>query len=269
MRQWANDVGCSARIILGEDATRSNVLDTLEATIERLVPGDLFLMTFAGHGVSLRGAATDPDGWDEAWCLYDGVLLDDEIHDLLAAVPEGCRVVVLTDACFAAGIVDQTRPAVGAPVGVREEIIVDTKSVPGVGDPMQPMTPLMPRAPRTRSADNAIAQLLLAGRIPPGPIRRRGRRERIRAEVVSLAAAAENELAYEGPNHGVFTAALLRVLERVDSEELSYEDLIEAVDDIVSVQQPALGVVGATERTVRIDRALKGAAPTAILQSNR
>jgi hypothetical protein len=99
-------MGCSSRLIVGEDATREVVVAALESTIERLVDGDFLLVSYAGHMTTLAGIGDDPDGWDEAWCLDDGILLDDELHDLLAEVPAGCDVLVVTDSCFAGGAVD-------------------------------------------------------------------------------------------------------------------------------------------------------------------
>ena len=108
MRELASAMGFATRLLLSEDATRENVLAALESTIERLVDGDVLLLTYSGHMTSLAGFGDDRDGWDEAWCLHDGILLDDQFHDLLADVPAGADVLVITDSCFASGIVDGT-----------------------------------------------------------------------------------------------------------------------------------------------------------------
>jgi hypothetical protein len=36
---------------------------------------------------------------DETWCLFDGELLDDELHELWARFTRGVRVLVLSDSC--------------------------------------------------------------------------------------------------------------------------------------------------------------------------
>jgi hypothetical protein len=118
MRDLANEVGFTTRLFVGAAATREAVITAFETAVERLEPGDELLVSFAGHGVSLRGIGIERDGWDEAWCLYDGVLLDDEIHELIAQVPAECRVVCITDACFAEGMLDEgeTRAVTTRPV---------------------------------------------------------------------------------------------------------------------------------------------------------
>ena len=109
MRELANRMGCSTRLFHDRRATRDTVLAALEADLERMVPGDFLMLTISGHGIAIDGRfGDDPDGFDEAWCLYDGVVLDDELHDLLALAPAGADVLVISDICFAGGIVDGT-----------------------------------------------------------------------------------------------------------------------------------------------------------------
>ncbi len=276
MRDWANDVGCSARVVLGDDATLENVENVIDATIERLIPGDLLMITFAGHGLSLRGVATDRDGWDEAWCLHDGVLLDDVIHNKLVSIPKDCEVVVVTDACFAAGVIDDERRPLQLTGAAPQDrgISIDFDQIakrppvriPGGIDATKNyllMTGIdesgtaIPRAPLTRAADDAIASLLLQGKIPSGPIRRGGRLIPIQANLIAMSAAAENELAFEGPKHGLFTAAILSILDLPNSELLSYSKIMNLASELIVVQTPTLGAIGANIRTVSVAPALE------------
>lgn len=274
MRDLATAVGVSTRLIVGEDATRKNVVESLEATIERLVPGDFLAITFAGHGVSLRGAGDDPDGFDEAWCLHDGLLLDDELALYLSTVPAGCEVAVVTDACFAAGVLDGQDEArrVGAPAERGRTRLPPSQAGTGTlsdggtvdfGDfdsgfldaaGVKPGDFVIARGPATRGADRAISQLLRSGVIPPGPVRFQP--GEVRAEVVSLAAAAEGELAYEGPKHGLFTAALITLFDRIELRQLTYADLIDIARAIVPVQTATIGSRAASRQTVHFAPAL-------------
>lgn len=289
MRDVANDVGCSARLLLGREATRTAVLDTLTATVERLAPGDLLVVTFAGHGVSLRGVATDPDGWDEAWCLYDGVLLDDELHELLADVPAECEVVIVTDACFAAGIVDEdllsfalNRQSRVLPGLTRDQrtvqipaedfdrliqapsrdfdkdvIKITFDKLNELLDVDAPFT-FTARAPRTRGADRAIAGLLKSGQIPPGRQAPQSVSRRIRARVVALSAADEGELAFEAGEHGLFTAALLSALDHPESARFSYQQAMSLAASVMAIQVPTLGSLGTALAAVRASPVFTG-----------
>lgn len=241
MRDLSDAMGFASRLIVGEAATYENVRDSLEATIERLTDGDVLVVTFAGHMTSLAGAGDDADGWDEAWCLRDGILLDDEFHDLLAEVPEGADVLVVTDSCFAAGFVDGDEVATGLG-GARRS---------GATNPEQRKTlevyagpKLMARAPSTRLGDLEIGRLVREGAIPRGESLPPSQRRAISARVVALAAASEGTLAYDGELHGLFTGALLHAVEDVGGRELSYRELLAAVAERLPFQEPALGVFG-------------------------
>jgi hypothetical protein len=264
MRRLADSMGFSSRLFVSEDATRENVADCLESTIERLVDGDVLLVTYSGHMTSIAGIGDDADGWDEAWCLRDGVLLDDEFHDLLSAVPSGADVIVVTDSCFAAGMVDG--PSGGAvaapgdgtrsgsdaraarlatsvvtatsPFGPRSFVASD-RVISSVGGPSATA-----RAPEARTGDLLIGQLVRAGAIPMGASRA-VRRRPIGARVVALAAAAEGSLAFEGERMGFFTAALVAAVESAGDEPLSYPGLMDGVLRHLPGQRPSIGVFGA------------------------
>ncbi len=273
MRDLANEFGFSSRLIVNEEASRDVVRETLEATISRLIPGDALLVTFAGHGVTLRGIGIETDGWDEAWCLYDGVLLDDEFHELLATVPAGCEVTIVTDSCFAAGIIEDVGAGVRAPAARRTLSLNSvTERLAGVAGQLLsvaktgespesfvaefmkragPAETFAVRAPESRSADIAIGRLIRSGKIPPGAAPTRGRRSPISARVLSLAAAGEGELAFEGSQHGFFTAALLEVVDRMEFSDFSYDDLMEDVGLLVSTQRPTIGTAGVNAREAR------------------
>ena len=114
--------GLTATTLLGEDATRPRLLAAL-ADAAAAPPGSLVVLTFSGHGAQLRDVAPDarrprpatarnrhvgdePDGLDELWCLHDGVMLDDELSQLLAGFARGVRVLVITDACHSGSMLD-------------------------------------------------------------------------------------------------------------------------------------------------------------------
>ena len=94
------------KVLLNEDATRENVVDALKEASELLTMGDMLFISYSGHGTYFEDQdgdeeADDDDGkhHDEAWCLYDGFLLDDELHYFWTLFDEGVRVFMISDSC--------------------------------------------------------------------------------------------------------------------------------------------------------------------------
>ena len=75
-------------LLLGSAATRANVRTHLRDAAETCLAGDLFLLTFSGHG-----------GSGGVWMLFDGSLRDAEMREALAAFRPGVRVLVISDSC--------------------------------------------------------------------------------------------------------------------------------------------------------------------------
>lgn len=267
MRGLADSMGFASRLLVGAEATRENVVDCLAATIERLVAGDVLSITYAGHMTSMSGVGDDPDGWDEAWCLYDGILLDDEFHDLLADVPEGVDVLVVTDSCFAGGVVDEESVDLppgaaallgqgGVPVSRPPPLPAGSPAI-GAGGLHPKLVPMIgleegarARAPQPRLGDLEIQRLVLSGHIPRGKARPASKRPSIAARVVALAAATEGTLAFEGSEHGFFTAALVDAVRSFEGRPTSYQDLMATVAALVPIQRPSMGVFGAASAEV-------------------
>jgi hypothetical protein len=87
-------------LLLGERATRAAVRSKLDEMAAVSEPGDLFLLTFSGHGgrtkLPVRSGAPEPVG---LWQLYDGSLHDEQLKSDLGRFRPGVRVLVLSDNC--------------------------------------------------------------------------------------------------------------------------------------------------------------------------
>lgn len=152
MRDLSSASGYFGQVLLGAQASRDAVLDTIRsATSELTSEGELWL-TFAGHGVAVRGLGDDPDNHDEAWCLHDGLLLDDEIYDLLQPLPSTSQVLMISDCCFAGGLLD----AIPAPL---DGTIAQTPTIPNIR-----------KAIRTISKEERAAIRRLAPTASPAPL---------------------------------------------------------------------------------------------------
>ena len=95
-----------SKILLTKDATRANFFKAINYfQTEKLKPGDLLLITFAGHGGQVEDKDGDEeDGMDETWCFYDGNLVDDNLYELLKTFEEGIRILIISDSCHSGDI---------------------------------------------------------------------------------------------------------------------------------------------------------------------
>ena len=100
MQAIATSVGYQTGILLTNDALSTTFLDYVSTAAKSLVPGDTFLLTLACHGSQIDDATGDEDdGKDETWCLYDRMIIDDEVYAAFNKFSEGVRIFVVSDSC--------------------------------------------------------------------------------------------------------------------------------------------------------------------------
>ena len=110
-------------VLLTKKATRAHVLSAMRAAARALKAGDLFFLTYSGHGGQVKDIDGDePDHQDETWCLYDGQLIDDELYLELSRFGAGVRVLVLSDSCHS-GTVTRDLPPPPPPPGQRVKLM--------------------------------------------------------------------------------------------------------------------------------------------------
>ena len=97
-------------VLVGERATHAAVRAKLDEMAALSEPGDLFLLTFSGHGgrTKLRGGSGEPQEVG-AWQLCDGSLNDEQLKADLGRFRQGVRVLVVSDNC--GGGVPSLRPS--------------------------------------------------------------------------------------------------------------------------------------------------------------
>ena len=100
MMNIAVQQGLEAESLVTAQATRGAVLGKLENLAQKMQKGDLLVVSYSGHGGQIPDQNGDEaDGFDETWCLYDGELLDDELHGAWAKFEAGVRILVFSDSC--------------------------------------------------------------------------------------------------------------------------------------------------------------------------
>ena len=98
----------TVKSLMTKAATRANVLTEIKKAAKSLKSGDIFMLTYSGHGGQLPDLNNDePDAQDETWCLYDGELVDDELYSLFAQFAKGVRILVFSDSCHSGTVVKQ------------------------------------------------------------------------------------------------------------------------------------------------------------------
>ena len=77
---------------------------------ERARAGDVFLLTYSGHGSQVpdKNGDENEDGYDETWVLYDRQLVDDELYALWSKFAPGVRILVLSDSCHSGTAIRET-----------------------------------------------------------------------------------------------------------------------------------------------------------------
>ena len=166
-------------------------------------PGDIFLLTYSGHGSQVPDFSGDErlerpeDAVDETLCLYDGQIVDDELYALWAAFPADSRVLAVFDCCHSGS-------------AVKGQLIDDMIATAQTPDQLPRV---MPRAVAARVA--AQAPGLLPRRSPSkvtaawaGPVTREMALP-VAASVRLISACQDNQVALDGLTNGLFTGRLL------------------------------------------------------------
>ena len=224
----------TVRRLLTRSATRRAVLAGIASAAGALRSGDIFLLTYSGHGGQVPDRNHDePDLQDETWCLYDGELIDDEIYQALARFKAGVRVLVLSDSCHSGTVTKAMFYAARA----------ETSTGPGADGPEWIRYRNMPRevALRTYRAHHAMYDKLQDAI-------KRDPRVAVRAAVILISGCQDNQLSQDGKFNGLFTANLLRVWKegRFRGSYRAFHSAI--VRNMPPDQTPKLFTIGASVR---------------------
>ena len=124
----AEKIGFNAATLCDDCATHGKVVNAIADKASRLVAGDIFWITYSGHGSQVPDRNGDEsDGLDETWCLYDCQILDDTLFDLWSRFKEGVRIVIFSDSCHSGTIaraINSLNPVVTPPVMKASGILI-------------------------------------------------------------------------------------------------------------------------------------------------
>ena len=228
MADLARERGFAATRLLTRNATRDGVLKAVAAAAKKLKSGDIFLLSYSGHGGQAPDLNGDePDGKDETWCLYDGELVDDELYSSWGAFAAGVRILVLSDSCHSGSVTKAIHYATKAPAGPRpvframpDEVALRVyQNNKGFYDPIL----------KRRDLAKALGS--------------------VRASVLLISGCQDNQLSQDGTFNGLFTGTLKTVWNG-GTFEGSYRRFRTAiVQRMPPDQTPRLSLVGAGNAT--------------------
>ena len=96
----AKEQGFTGKVLLTQEATSAAVLAELHKAAHALDAGDIFVVGYSGHGGQVGDVTNEEsDALDETWCLFDRMLVDDELYAMWAKFKAGVRIFVLSDSC--------------------------------------------------------------------------------------------------------------------------------------------------------------------------
>ncbi len=210
----ANDMAAVARsrgmkpsVLLTKKGTRANVLAGMRGAAKALAAGDLFFLSYSGHGGQVPDVSGDEaDKQDETWCLYDGQLIDDELYFELSKFKAGVRILVLSDGCHS-GTVTRAPPA-PPPPGQRVKLMPAAVAMrvyrehQAFYDKLQ-LDVAKAAGEKVVDPDTALANVAASGRLAAIV-------QKFNPAVVLVSGCQDNQTSMDGEHNGAFTEQLLK-----------------------------------------------------------
>lgn len=211
----ANDMAAIARasgmkptVLLTKKSTRANALAAIRAAAKALKSGDLFFLSYSGHGGQVPDVSgEEPDKKDETWCLFDGQLIDDELYFELSKFKAGVRILVLSDSCHS-GTVTRAAPPPPATSTQRPKLMPDAVAMrvyrehQAFYDKLQRDVAAAAGKPVV-DPDTALASVASSGRLSAIV-------SKFNPAVILISGCQDNQTSMDGEHNGAFTEQLLR-----------------------------------------------------------
>jgi hypothetical protein len=209
MAAIAKSRGMKSTVLLTKKGTRTSVLAGMRSAAKTLAAGDLFFLTYSGHGGQVPDVSGDePDKQDETWCLYDGQLIDDELYFELSRFAAGVRILVLSDSCHS-GTVTRERPPPPPPPGQRVKLMPAAVAMrvyrehQAFYDKLQ--KDVAKAAGQTEvDPDTALANVAASSRLSAIV-------KKFNPAVLLISGCQDNQTSMDGDHNGAFTEQLLKI----------------------------------------------------------
>lgn len=207
--------------VLTAKATRDAILTQIRTAAATLKSGDIFMISYSGHGDELPDPHAPPDdgGMDQTWCLYDGELLDKELYAEWAKFPAGVRILVISDSCHSQGIAKMVPRDYATDLQLR--------AAPHGGAEPEAVRRLLDATDRFNALTTRDRAPIRIKAVPPETSIATYQKEKQRYDdlvrnvdrptapiapwVMSITACKNEQLAGDGATNGIFTGALKKV----------------------------------------------------------
>lgn len=217
MQLIAKGQGFETHQLKSQQATRDAVASSIRSFSEHLNDGDFFLLTYSGHGGTIPDVDGDEDDLvDETWCLFDGELLDDELHILWSGFKPGVRILVLSDSCHSGTMLKNIDLRQAGRAAAPDDVFENSRAMP---------RDVAKATARNNKQFYADLQYAL-----PNP------RPKIHATVRLLSGCQEDELSYEVGGNGRFTHAVKQTFSD-GAFDGNYRAFHRAIRDMVKEKQ--------------------------------
>lgn len=197
MADLAQSKGFTVRTLLTKEATRQRVLDELSKAAASLQAGDIFMLSYSGHGGQLPDLNQDEalDAADETWCLFDGEIVDDELYKAYGRFAKGVRILVFSDSCHSGTVTK---------LAYYQGTIASRGTT--AGSPQVKYRFMPPEvAARTYRKNQEFYNKILSDKSL------KESRNAIAASVLLISGCQDNQLSMDGTFNGLFTSNLLQV----------------------------------------------------------
>jgi hypothetical protein len=202
----------TSTVLLTRQATRAKTLDGIRSAAKTLRSGDLFFLTYSGHGGQVPDVSGDEaDEQDETWCLYDGQLIDDELYFELSRFEAGVRILVLSDSCHSGTVTRELPPSVAIVPTVPQRPKLMPLSVGlrtyrenrAFYDKLQ-LDVAAAAGDKVIDPDAALAHVAASGRLSAIV-------KKFNPSVILMSGCQDNQTSMDGEHNGAFTEQLLAV----------------------------------------------------------
>jgi hypothetical protein len=193
MRAICESRGLEPTVLMTSDATSEAVLAAIDAAAAELGDGDLFVLSYSGHGGQMPDTGgEESDRKDETWVLYDRQVLDDELYQRWASFAAGVRIVVLSDSCHSGSVVKAQLDAGGPAGSVLQDVFAGGR--------------FMPKEINDQDNDGraSLYERIRAGTPSEGEVP-------LAARVLLISGCQDNQTSSDGDRNGLFTATLREV----------------------------------------------------------
>ena len=239
MENLTSSLGYRAQNLITDHAKSTAVIRAIEGAARDLEKGDIFVLTYSGHGGQVPDTNGDEvDGKDETWVLHDRQLVDDELHELYTQFKSGVRILVLSDSCHS-GTVTRALYEEIAPIEVKAGMRAHS-TIRGKMMPREVANEVYNR----NKAEYERIQAETKGATDKSP----------EATVILISGCQDNQLSSDGDVNGLFTEKLLQVWNSGGFRQ-DYRKFQRAIKQkMPPSQQPNYFVVGAVDRAFEHQR---------------